>query len=836
MTEHEANTHYLDFELEIAPGEGREYALAVLHSPAGEARGALRLPFDDLALERYLDKLQIALLSASGRRRAVTPEEQVVQEFGGRLFEALLAGEVRSCYDVSQERARQQGAGLRLKLRIQPPELARLPWEFLYDARRGGYVCLSANTPVVRYLELPQPAHPLALQPPLRVLGMVASPRAADLPALEVETERERLERALQPLQRRGLAELTWLENGSWRTLQRKLRQGPWHIFHFVGHGRYNAAAGEGELAFETEARELELLGAERLATLLADHRPLRLALLNACEGAQGGRADVFSSAAATLVRRGLPAVVAMQYAVTDQAAIEIAQAFYEALADGLPADAAVAEARKALHVARQHSLEWGTPVLYMHTPDGVLFQAQTPPAGGPAAAGQAAGHSGDTYNIHIQDAQNIAVGPAAQAKGENRPEAPAAPAVDLAELYEEGSSAYWLEDWEPAVNLLRQVEARQPGYQQAAARLKEAEGKLAQVLKAREAERQEEQHREAEQRQWSDPQALLRQAVFCMDQGEWGAAGRFLRRVQELQPQEKRAATLLRRVRQELGEIILELAPGVEVAFVRIPAGPFLMGAAPDQVKGLKEQGFQDAWIQAMQPQHTVALSEYWIARAPATVAQFRAFVQARGYRTTAEEKGSGWVWNGKLWEDVKGANWLHPHGPQSEVQGKDAHPATQVSWLDAAAFCAWLSQVSGQNIHLPGEAQWEKAARGTDGRLYPWGDEPPNAQRCNFGMNVGDTTPVGQYSPLGDSPYGCLDMAGNVWEWCADQYAAGEYARRAEGTVHDPTGPASGPFRVARGGAWVHVEGFVRSVLRYGLVPSRRLYGLGFRPSRSP
>jgi len=128
---------YLDFELQIGPGAGREYSLAVLRSPAGEARETLRFPFDELALENRLQALEIALLRSGGtRRRMATPEELTVQEFGQRLFDALLSGEVRSRYDVSLQESVRQGKGLRLKLRVQPPELASLPWEFLYDDRR----------------------------------------------------------------------------------------------------------------------------------------------------------------------------------------------------------------------------------------------------------------------------------------------------------------------------------------------------------------------------------------------------------------------------------------------------------------------------------------------------------------------------------------------------------------------------------------------------------------------------------------------------------------------------------------------------------------------------
>lgn len=129
--------NYLDFEIEISPGSGREYPVAIVRSPAGEARETMKFPFDELALRDRLQKLQIALLRSGGRRRSfLSQEEQTVQEFGQALFNALLTGELRSRYDVSQREAAQKGLGLRFKLRIQSPELAALPWEFCLTRAR----------------------------------------------------------------------------------------------------------------------------------------------------------------------------------------------------------------------------------------------------------------------------------------------------------------------------------------------------------------------------------------------------------------------------------------------------------------------------------------------------------------------------------------------------------------------------------------------------------------------------------------------------------------------------------------------------------------------------
>jgi hypothetical protein len=364
---------YLDFELEIGPGSGRDYPVAVVRSPAGEARETMHFPFDELALENHLNKLQIALLRSGGNRRRIpSPEEQTVQGFGQALFNALLTGEVRSRYDVSQREAVGQNKGLRLKLRIRPPELAALPWEFIYDSRQAEYVCLSRSTPVVRYLELPQLIQPLTVTLPLRILGMITCP--SDLPSLDVTREKQRMEKAIKGLRTRRLVELTWLDGQTWRDLQRAMRSGPWHAFHFIGHGGFDRNADEGLVALADEQGQSYCLNATQLGRLLADHSSLRLVLLNACEGARGSKHDIFSSTASILVRRGIPAVLAMQYEITDQAAIEFSRAFYEAVADEMPADAAVAEARKAVSMAVTNTIEWGTPVLYMRSPDGVLF------------------------------------------------------------------------------------------------------------------------------------------------------------------------------------------------------------------------------------------------------------------------------------------------------------------------------------------------------------------------------------------------------------------------------------------------------------------------------
>jgi hypothetical protein len=364
---------YVDFELNIAEGkEPRKYPMSA-RSPEGEAHAEMRFPFDEWQLKDKLRDLEVALLRSGGTRRGLdTAEERTVQEFGRALFEALFAGEIRVRYEASLHEARRQGKGLRLKLHVLPPELSALPWEFIYEPE-GDYLVLSTTTPLVRYLELPERVEQLAVSPPLRILGMVVSPQG--LPPLDVEHEKRLMEEAVKRLRAEGLVELEWLEGQSWRDLQRAMRSGPWHIFHFIGHGGFDPATEEGSIALSDEEGRKDLLRAQALARLLDDHFPLRLVFLNSCEGAKGSERDAFSSIAATLVRYGVPAVVAMQYEITDTTAIEFARNFYEAVADGLPVDAAATEARTAVSV--KSALEWGTPVLYTRSSDGRIFDIQ---------------------------------------------------------------------------------------------------------------------------------------------------------------------------------------------------------------------------------------------------------------------------------------------------------------------------------------------------------------------------------------------------------------------------------------------------------------------------
>lgn len=367
-------------------------------------------------------------------------------------------------------------------------------------------------------------------------------------------------------------------------------------------------------------------------------------------------------------MRRGLPAVVAMQYTITDRAAIEFAQTFYESLADGLPVDGAVSEARKAISISVNNSLEWGAPVLHLRAPEGQLFEVEALPV--------------------IRDTM-----PPVQA-----------PSVD-----------------------------------------------------------------------------------------------------------EPRKATP-----KVVTPVVLVAPPTSPIAFdwVKIPAGEFIMGSDKSKDK--------DAFEWEL-PQHRMHLPDYWIAKTPVTVAQFAQFVKATNHKTTAEIEGKAYVYDGSKWDWVEGADWAHPRGPKSNVMQKANHPVICVSWTDAVAFCQWAK------VRLPTEAEWEKAARGDDGRIYPWGNEAPDKTRCNFNMNEQDTTSVGNYAK-GASPYGCLDMAGNVWEWTGTKWLSSyeDYAKKVENSLE------GGSSRVVRVGSFDDNHWYVRCAARGSA--GNWHYGVGLRVGWSP
>ncbi len=247
------------------------------------------------------------------------------------------------------------------------PQLRNVPWELLWDSPR--FISTSAYTPVLRYVDIPARPLPLALTPPLRILGMVSSP--SDMPALDAGSEREHLAEACRSLTDRGLLEIDWVEDATLGGLLKMLNEGDHHIFHFIGHGDFDEQAEDGVLLFEGRAGRSHRVTGVELGTILADQHTLRLAVINACEGARVALDS--NGIAANLMQYGLPAVIAMQFEISDEAAISFAAHFYGSVARSRPIDEALADARRGMF-ADGHGLEWATPVLFTSVDDGRLF------------------------------------------------------------------------------------------------------------------------------------------------------------------------------------------------------------------------------------------------------------------------------------------------------------------------------------------------------------------------------------------------------------------------------------------------------------------------------
>jgi hypothetical protein len=358
------DVQYLNFEL-LVDWIGDRYQARVLDSPAGQATESFSLPFDEEEIHAVQSLLRGSTAPGQG-----APD---LQSFGERLFQAVFGGAVGQALERSQDRVASQAAGLRIHLRMtDAPELAQIPWEVLYDPVHQRFLALSDKTPIVRYLELPIPETPLQITPPLRLLMILSSPR--DLPPVSADRERETVVNALSPLESTGLVETEWTDTATLSEIQARLRRRDFHGFHFIGHAAFDEDRQEGQLAFENEQGASSLVSARTLALILRDHRPLRLAVLNACEGARPAARDPYAGAAQRLVQQGIPAAVAMQTEILDQAAVILSREFYAALADGYPVDAALVEARKAVYIAGYEEA-WAVPVLYTHAPDGRIFR-----------------------------------------------------------------------------------------------------------------------------------------------------------------------------------------------------------------------------------------------------------------------------------------------------------------------------------------------------------------------------------------------------------------------------------------------------------------------------
>jgi formylglycine-generating enzyme required for sulfatase activity len=274
-----------------------------------------------------------------------------------------------------------------------------------------------------------------------------------------------------------------------------------------------------------------------------------------------------------------------------------------------------------------------------------------------------------------------------------------------------------------------------------------------------------------------------------------WGGRQEVRRAALNLETMRQRRA-LQALARMELPEATEALARWTPPGMVLIPAGPFTMGSTESSTEG---------------PVHEVWLAAFWIDRYPVTNAQWASFLERDGWRQRVLWTEAGWAWRKRK-------------SPEPDVwgthKGKRDHPVRGICWYEALAYARWAGK------GLLSEAQWEKAARGGDSRRYPWGDQF-DREKCNTSEScVNDTTPVGSYSPQGDSPYGLSDMAGNVWEWCRNLYVPYRYNASDGREVLEGTGS-----RVLRGGSFFNNGELARAACRFNRHPFDRYWSYGVR-----
>ena len=363
---------YLDIYVMISPARGENYQVSAKSADGGEGNSELKLPF-------RLAELSSSIFGATSASRGMSvgdvPSERLlsVEMIGVQLFDALFNGEtrevLRSAEDAAKRSADKTGVRIRLSMNLAAEgmaEVASLPWE-LMRRRNQNPLVVSVNTPVVRAFDTPitVPLHPIIGK--LKILLLVSNPKGTA--QLNLSDEKERICKIWA-----GLENIEYVEcRPESRLILDALSQDDFHVVHYMGHGNFDSGAG-GQVIMENADGSEQPISGSTFATWLQDE-PLRLVFLNACNtGTTGQQTGLhpFAGVASSLIGSGVPSVVAMQFPISDDAAIIFAETFYKRIAQGLPVEQAVSEGRKGL-LDRTGS-EWATPVLYMRAADGDLF------------------------------------------------------------------------------------------------------------------------------------------------------------------------------------------------------------------------------------------------------------------------------------------------------------------------------------------------------------------------------------------------------------------------------------------------------------------------------
>ena len=383
---------YVDFNITIEPDDNDDELQVRIESDNGTAIVPFQLSLGDsgtlkerLVVLRENSQTQISRGAfADDDEAPFEPKHAPLEtsEIGDLLFQSVLHGRSLELFDQCSLLATQNGQGLRIKLRIDPADpgltgVAALPWELLYRKSKFEYVGLSSKTPIVRYLDVPGSCPVFPFQQPFRILVVIANPKGS----FQLNLDQE-IQQIKQTWGSRPGVKAEYLENATKESLQAKLASGDFHALHFMGHGDFHPRSGQGVLLLENEHGEADRLSGQALSVLLRSKPSLRLVFLNACNTAQitdNEKINPFTGVASSLVMAGIPVVVAMQYPISDSAAISFSDKFYELLPQCHTVDWIVTESRMRVFLEQQKDdgFEWATPVLFMRSKDGKVFETE---------------------------------------------------------------------------------------------------------------------------------------------------------------------------------------------------------------------------------------------------------------------------------------------------------------------------------------------------------------------------------------------------------------------------------------------------------------------------
>jgi len=376
---------YKDFKIRFLrphylPDRGEVFTISV-ESPAGNDQGEFIIPFSHQDLTQKLLSSGLVTRSGSFERAQVNNEKvyTTMNELGTQLFSAIFGDKnIKDLYlkNLSMIQGHSE-TGLRIKLCINPEyqDLARLmnlPWEYIYDPlEKRDFLNLFEALPVVRYLDLKRPVGPIKVDKlPLKILVMLSSP--ADYPELDIKKEKLLLREAFV---KHPEIQVDFLEKASLLDLKDRLSEDEYHIFHYIGHGGFDKETGQGILIFEDPDGGGFFVSGEKLKRAFRGSS-VGIVFLNACETARiSAEKDPFAGVASSLMIENILAVVAMQFPISDTSAIVFSKKFYTSLAQGNPIDQAVTKSRQAIDLSSFETLEWGIPVLFMRSENGVVFE-----------------------------------------------------------------------------------------------------------------------------------------------------------------------------------------------------------------------------------------------------------------------------------------------------------------------------------------------------------------------------------------------------------------------------------------------------------------------------